>query len=113
MRGEGRGRPSRRGDPVGAAAELPKEAPVLEGGHGALAEAADLGVGGVVAALPSLERSFSFRTSCADSAGQTWDCSCPGSLDSLPAGMLWGSRMPSMRAVLEARRKAAAVRVEE
>lgn len=43
------------GDSVGAAAELPQEAPSLEGGHGLLAETADLGVGGVVAALPSLE----------------------------------------------------------
>jgi hypothetical protein len=43
------------GDSVGAAAELPQKAPALEGGHGPLAEAADLGVGGVVTALPFLE----------------------------------------------------------
>src|SRR5690606_18884405 len=43
------------GDAVGAAAELPQEAPAPEGGHGPLAEAADLGVGGVVAASPSFE----------------------------------------------------------
>ena len=49
------------GDSVGAAAELPQEAPALDGGHGLLAEAADLGVGGVVAALPSLEAAASKR----------------------------------------------------
>ncbi|MGY3676383.1 hypothetical protein ACVWXU_000006 [Streptomyces sp. TE33382] len=43
------------GDSVGAAAVLPQETPALEGGHGPLAQAADLGVGGVVVALPSLE----------------------------------------------------------
>lgn len=43
------------GDSVGAAAELPQEAPALDGGHGPLAEAANLDVGGVVATLPSLE----------------------------------------------------------
>jgi hypothetical protein len=47
------------GDSVGAAAELPQEAPALDGGHGPLAEAADLGVGGGVAALPSLEAAAS------------------------------------------------------
>jgi hypothetical protein len=41
-------------DPVGAAAELPEETPALQGGHGAFTEAADLGVGDVVAELPSL-----------------------------------------------------------
>jgi hypothetical protein len=49
------------GDPVGAAAELPQEAPPLKGGHGLFAKAADLGVGGVVAALPSLESAASKR----------------------------------------------------
>ena len=49
------------GNPVGAASELPQEAPALEGGHGPLAEAADPGVGGVVAALPSLEAAASKR----------------------------------------------------
>lgn len=43
------------GDPVGAAAELSQEASALEGGHGLLAVAADLGVGGVVAPLPPFE----------------------------------------------------------
>lgn len=43
------------GHTVGAAAELSEEAPALEGGHGPLANAANLGVGGVVASLPPLE----------------------------------------------------------
>jgi len=43
------------GDAVGAAAEFPQEPPALEGGHGLFTDTADLGVGGVVAALPSLE----------------------------------------------------------
>lgn len=44
-----------RCDAVGAAAELSQEAPALQGGHGLLAEAADLGVRAVVPALPPLE----------------------------------------------------------
>ncbi|MGY3064656.1 hypothetical protein ACVWZD_008978 [Streptomyces sp. TE3672] len=44
-----------RCDVVGAAAELSQEAPALQGGHGLLAEAADLGVRAVVPALPPLE----------------------------------------------------------
>ncbi|GAA2443082.1 hypothetical protein GCM10010433_50370 [Streptomyces pulveraceus] len=49
------------GDAVRAAAKLPKETPALEGGHGLLTDAADLGVGGVVAALPSLGTTASER----------------------------------------------------
>lgn len=49
------------GDAVGATAEFPQEAPALEGGHRLLADTADLGVGGVVAALPSLETAASKR----------------------------------------------------
>ena len=51
------------GDAVGAAAELPQEAPALEGGRGPFAEAVDLGVGGVVAAFPSLEAAAPERDS--------------------------------------------------
>lgn len=51
------------GDAVGAAAELPQEPPALECGHGLLADAADLGVGGVVTALPSLEAAAPKRDS--------------------------------------------------
>lgn len=43
------------GDPVGAAAELPQEAPALQDGHGLLADAPDLGVADVVTSLPSLQ----------------------------------------------------------
>lgn len=43
------------GDAVGAAAEFPQQTPALEGGQGLLADAADLGVGGVVPSLPPLE----------------------------------------------------------
>ncbi|MER8010402.1 hypothetical protein ABTZ70_32885, partial [Streptomyces sp. NPDC094149] len=39
------------------------------------------------------ERSFSFRASCADSAGQAWDCGCHESLDSLLIELPWGWRM--------------------
>jgi hypothetical protein len=49
------------GDSVDAAAELSQEAPALECGHGLLADAADLGVSGVVTALPSLEAAASKR----------------------------------------------------
>jgi hypothetical protein len=46
-----------RGDAVGAAAELPQKSLAFEGGHGLLADAADLGVGAVVPTLPALEKS--------------------------------------------------------
>ena len=49
------------GDPVGAAAEFPRQAPAFEGGRVLLTEAADLGVGGVVAPLPSLGATASDR----------------------------------------------------
>ncbi len=43
------------GDLVGATAEFPQQPPALEGGHGLLADTADLGVGTVVSPLPALE----------------------------------------------------------
>lgn len=49
------------GDPVGAAPDLPEHAPGLQGGHGLLSDASDLGVGGVVAPLPPLELSAADR----------------------------------------------------
>jgi len=59
---------------VGAAAECPQEPSAVEGGHSALPEAADLGVGGVVAALPPLEAPTAQR-----SAQVCWrlDEACP------------------------------------
>lgn len=42
-------------DPVGAASDLAEDAPALQRGNGLFADAADLCVGGVVAALPPLE----------------------------------------------------------
>lgn len=51
------------GDPVGAAAELPQKTPVLERGHSSFADASDLGVTGVVAALPPLQTATAERDS--------------------------------------------------
>ncbi|MFE2582932.1 hypothetical protein [Streptomyces sp. NPDC059378] len=62
--------------------------------------------GGEVSYLRFCPRRFVFTR-------QTWDCGRRGSLDSLLNELPWGWWMPSMRAVLEARRKAAVVRVEE
>ncbi|MFC8424120.1 hypothetical protein ACFUN7_25120 [Streptomyces sp. NPDC057236] len=43
------------GDAVGSAARPPQQASAFQGGRGLLADAADLGVGGVVPSLPPLE----------------------------------------------------------
>jgi hypothetical protein len=51
------------GDPVGAAVELPQKTPALERGHSSFAGASDLGVTGVVAALPPLQTATAERDS--------------------------------------------------
>jgi hypothetical protein len=48
-------------DPVGAAPDFPQHTLGLQRGHGLFSDAPDLGVGGVVAALPALQLAVSDR----------------------------------------------------